>query len=53
LIANEKRAITADTAMRFGPEFWMNLQSAYDLRIASVNADKIEREVIPATDVAA
>ncbi len=59
LIANEKRAITADTAMRFGryfgtsPEFWMNLQSAYDLRIAAVNADKIEREVIPAAEVAA
>ena len=33
-----KRSVTADTAMRIGnwlgtgPEVWMNLQSAYDLR---------------------
>jgi len=37
-IARGKRAITPDTAMRlakyFGttPEFWMNLQTAYDLK---------------------
>lgn len=36
-IVNERRGITADTALRqgtcfgTGPEFWMNLQSAYDL----------------------
>jgi addiction module HigA family antidote len=35
-----KRAITADTALRLGkffgtePEFWMNLQKNYELRIA-------------------
>jgi addiction module HigA family antidote len=35
-----KRAITADTALRLGqyfgtsPDFWMNLQKAYDLDIA-------------------
>lgn len=35
-----KRAITGDTALRlsaaFGttPEFWMNLQSSYDLAVA-------------------
>jgi antitoxin HigA-1 len=39
-ILNAQRAITGDTALRlahfFGtsPEFWMNLQSLYDLRIA-------------------
>lgn len=39
-IIKEKRAITADTAIRlsrfFGTteEFWMNLQREYDLRIA-------------------
>lgn len=39
-IVNEKRAITADTAIRlskyFGTteEFWMNLQREYDLRNA-------------------
>ena len=36
-IANERRAITPDTALRFAryfgttPEFWLNLQSTYDL----------------------
>ena len=39
-IANGKRAITADTALRLGkyfgvsPEVWMNLQTDYDLRVA-------------------
>ena len=39
-IVNGKRAITVDTAMRlaryFGtsPQFWLNLQNDYDLRIA-------------------
>jgi addiction module HigA family antidote len=40
-IIQGKRAITGDTALRlahwFGtsPQFWLNLQSAYDLRVAS------------------
>lgn len=39
-ILNGQRAITGDTALRLGhffhtsPEFWLNLQSVYDLRIA-------------------
>jgi len=39
-IIQGKRAITGDTALRLGhwfqtsPQFWLNLQSAYDLRIA-------------------
>ena len=39
-IINGQRAITADTALRlslyFGnsPEFWMNLQAHYDLKVA-------------------
>lgn len=39
-ILNEKRDISADTALRLGrvlntgPEFWMNLQSHYDLESA-------------------
>jgi len=39
-IIHGRRAITADTALRlshwFGtaPQFWMNLQAAYDLRIS-------------------
>ena len=41
-ILNEARSITADTALRlsrfFGnsPEFWLNLQVAYDLRKAQL-----------------
>ena len=39
-IVQGKRGITADTAMRLGkffgmePQFWMNLQSHYDLEVA-------------------
>jgi antitoxin HigA-1 len=45
-ILNGQRAITGDTALRlahfFGtsPEFWLNLQSLYDLRIAQKKAGK-------------
>jgi plasmid maintenance system antidote protein VapI len=41
---NGQRAITGDTALRLGhffhssPEFWLNLQSIYDLRIAEQKA---------------
>jgi addiction module HigA family antidote len=48
------RAVTADTALRlaryFGttPEFWLNLQSAYELSVAlSEGGPRIEREVQP------
>lgn len=40
-ILNGKRGITADTALRLGlyfnnnPQFWMNLQSQYDLAVVS------------------
>jgi addiction module HigA family antidote len=39
-----KRAVTGDTALRFGhwfgtdPQFWLNLQSAYEIRIAEERA---------------
>jgi antitoxin HigA-1 len=39
-IINGKRAITGDTALRLGhwfgmnPQFWLNLQSAYELALA-------------------
>ena len=45
-IANGKRPITVDTAMRLGvyfnmePRFWLNLQSEYDVRMA-------EQELLP------
>jgi addiction module HigA family antidote len=53
-VVRGKRGITADTALRlarcFGTsaEFWLNLQSLYDLRMAErkVRA-RIEREVTP------
>ena|SRR5215510_3411729 len=59
-IVQGKRAITADTALRLSvyfnmtPEFWMNLQSHYDLKLAKQNLlPKIERSVRPAETKAA
>jgi len=53
-IVHGRRSITADTALRlaryFGttPEFWMNLQAAYDLDAAQrASADRIVRDVQP------
>jgi len=53
-IVNERRGITADTALRFAryfkntAAFWMNLQSRYDLEVAEDKlADKVERDVQP------
>jgi len=45
-IINGRRAITGDTALRlahwFGtsPQFWMNLQALYDVRVAEQEAGK-------------
>ena len=51
----ERRGVTADTAMRLARYFggdarsWLNLQTAYDLRLAEkANAKRIEREITPA-----
>ena len=53
-IVNGRRGITADTALRLAryfrttPEFWMNLQAAYDLDSAQrASADRIARDVSP------
>ncbi len=54
-IVNNKRAITADTALRLSivfegttPEFWMSLQNKYDIRMARrENGERIAREAIP------
>lgn len=41
-----KRAVTGDTALRFGhwfgtePQFWLNLQSAYEIRVAEEKAGR-------------
>jgi addiction module HigA family antidote len=51
-IVNERRGITADTAYRLAryfdttPEFWMNLQTTYDLKTLPTRAE-IDRKVEP------
>ena len=54
-----KRAVTADTALRFARFFgtdaqsWVNLQAYYDLEIARERLEgKLEKEVTPMTQVA-
>jgi addiction module HigA family antidote len=45
-ILNGQRAITGDTALRLGhffgmsPQFWLNLQSLYELRVAQKKIGK-------------
>jgi len=53
-IVNGKRAITADTALRFqryfgiDAQFWLNLQNEYDLRVLKRKArNDIELRIIP------
>lgn len=52
-IANERRGITADTALRLArcfsttPEFWMNLQQRYELEAARREVGSaVERKVV-------
>lgn len=50
-IVNDRRRISADTALRLGlyfgnsPEFWLNLQTRYDLKLArqQLGAEAAER----------
>jgi addiction module HigA family antidote len=51
-IVNERRGITTDTALRLGryfgttPDFWINMQAAYELAIAEDRLlPRIEKEV--------
>ena len=53
-IVNERRSITAETAMRLAryfstsPNVWMNLQASYDLRKAELElGQKVVEEVRP------
>ncbi len=53
-VVRERRAITGDTALRLARYFgtdaqsWLNLQAAYDLRVAELAAGKtIRRKVKP------
>jgi addiction module HigA family antidote len=58
-IVHGRRGVSSDTALRlaryFGttPEFWMNLQSAYDLEVAERGSKaSIERDVHPCNSFA-
>ena len=50
-ILNGQRAITGDTALRLGhffgtsPQFWLNLQALYELRVAEQKAGKSIRSL--------
>jgi addiction module HigA family antidote len=50
-ILNGQRALTGDTALRLGhffgtsPEFWLNLQSLYELRLAEERVGKTIRNL--------
>ena len=52
-IARGRRGVSADTALRLGryfgttAQFWINLQSHYDLEVAQQNLKQIEAEVTP------
>src|SRR6202140_4490656 len=59
-IVNERRGITAETALRFAryfknsAAFWMNLQTRYDLEVAEDEiAAKVARDVQPLERVTA
>ena len=58
-IVRQRRGITADTAIRLARYFggdarsWLNLQAAYDLRVAELeNGKRIAKEVSPRSDAA-
>ena len=52
-IVNEQRSISAETAMRLGlyfgmdAQFWLNLQTRYDLMMLHPKRSRIEKEVHP------
>lgn len=53
-IVQGRRAITADTALRFGryfgmeAQFWLNLQSRYDLQKTEADLNqRLDKEVVP------
>ena len=50
-ILNGRRAVTGDTALRLGhffgtnPEFWLNLQKLYELRLAEQKAGEMIKDL--------
>jgi addiction module HigA family antidote len=57
-IVREETAITADTAHRLGryfrttPQFWLNLQSDYELRLAAAAIGKQMEKILPHNEAA-
>ena len=55
-IINGERGVTADTALRLGhwfgttPEFWLNLQTLYELRLARQEVGERVRKLPTLTD---
>ena len=53
LILQGRRSITADTALRLGkffntgPEFWLNLQKAYELDVARQGINGSLEKIVP------
>jgi antitoxin HigA-1 len=52
-VIRQKRGVSIDTALRLAryfnttPQFWMNLQVSYDLKMAKQNMTTIKNEIIP------
>lgn len=52
-VVREKRGISVDTALRLAryfettAQFWLNLQTSYDLKVAQKNVETIQKEVQP------
>jgi len=53
-LVREKRGVSVDTALRLArffnttPEFWLNLQIAYDLKVVKADrASEIEQDIRP------
>ena len=58
-ILNGQRGVTADSALRLSrylgttPEFWLNLQKTFELRVAEVEAGKMIARSVKPRDAAA
>ncbi|PHS22546.1 MAG: addiction module antidote protein, HigA family [Methylophaga sp.] len=52
-VIRQKRAVSIDTALRLAryfnttAQFWLNLQTSYDLKVAKKNMAIIEDEILP------
>ncbi len=52
-VVRQKRAVSVDTALRLAryfnttAQFWLNLQTSYDLKMAQQSITTIENEILP------